>query len=44
MADDEEEEEEVFGFAGNVFIESIDVEDRKKVEEERKAREQKVGT
>ena len=42
MAD--EEEEEVFGFSGNVFVESIDVKERKRLNEERKAAARKVTT
>lgn len=42
MAD--EEEEEVFGFSGNVFVESIDVKERERLNEERKAAARKVTT
>ena len=39
-----DEEEEVFGFSGNVFIESIDVEERKRLNEEKKAAASKVDS
>jgi hypothetical protein len=38
-----DEEEEVFGFSGNVFVESIDVKERKRLNEERKAAARKVS-